>query len=72
MRIIGIVVLALGILALAYGGFGYTRQTHEAKVGGLEISLNENRQVNVPVWAGVAMAIVGAGLLLGGRRRTGG
>lgn len=64
MRMIAIVILAAGILALVYGGFSYTRQTHDAKVGPLEISFSENRRVNVPVWAGVVLAVVGAGLLV--------
>jgi TRAP-type C4-dicarboxylate transport system permease small subunit len=68
MRIMAIVMLAAGILALAYGGFSYTRQTHEAKVGPLEFSLSENRRFNVPIWAGVALAVVGGGLLLSGTK----
>ena len=68
MRMIGIVILAAGILALVYGGFSYTRQTHDAKVGPLEISLSENRRVNVPVWAGVVLAVVGGGLLISGKK----
>jgi uncharacterized membrane protein YidH (DUF202 family) len=68
MRMIGIVILAVGILALVYGGFSYTKQTHEAKLGPLEFSLSENRRVNVPIWAGVAFAVVGGGLLLSGKK----
>ena len=64
MRIIAIVLLAGGLLALAYGGFSYTRQTHDAKIGPLEISVTEKERVNVPDWAGVALVVVGAGLLL--------
>jgi hypothetical protein len=68
MRMIGIVVLAVGILALVYGGFSYTRETHQAKVGPVEISVNENRRVNVPMWAGVVLAVVGGGLLISGKK----
>ena len=68
MRMIAIVILAAGILALVYGGFSYTRQTHEAKLGPLEFSLSENRRVNVPLWAGVALAVVGGGLLVSGKK----
>ena len=64
MRMIAIVLLAVGVLALAYGGFSYTKQTHDAKIGPLEISVTEKERVNVPVWAGVALVVVGAGLLL--------
>ena len=65
MRMIGIVVLAAGILALVYGGFSYARQDHDVKVGPLEISLSENRRVNVPVWAGAVLAVVGGLLVIG-------
>ena len=68
MRTIGIVILAAGILALAYGGFSYTRQTHDAKVGPVTFSLSEKERVNVPMWAGVALVVVGGGLLLGGKK----
>jgi len=64
MRMIAIVLLAAGVLALVYGGFSYTRQTHDAKLGPLEISVSEKQRVNVPVWAGVVLVIGGAGLLL--------
>ena len=68
MRMIGIVVLALGILALAYGGFSYTRETHDVKLGPVEFSVKEKKQVNVPLWAGVALAVVGAGILVSGKK----
>ena len=64
MRMIAIVLLAAGVLALVYGGFSYTRQTHDAKLGPLEISVSEKQRINVPVWAGVVLVVGGAGLLL--------
>jgi len=64
MRLLAIVLLAAGVLALAYGGFSYTRETHDAKIGPLEISVSEKQRVNVPVWAGVVLLVAGAGLLL--------
>jgi TRAP-type C4-dicarboxylate transport system permease small subunit len=68
MRLIAIVLLAAGVLALAYGGFSYTRQTHDAKLGPLEISVTEKQRVNVPVWAGVVLVVAGAGILLTGKK----
>lgn len=64
MRTIAIVLLVAGVLGLMYGGFTYTRQTHDAKVGPVEISVSENQRVNVPMWMGVALVAGGAGLLL--------
>jgi TRAP-type C4-dicarboxylate transport system permease small subunit len=64
MRTIAMVLLVAGVLGLMYGGFSYTRQTHDAKVGPLEISVSERQRVNVPMWMGVALVVGGAGLLL--------
>ncbi len=60
----GIVILAAGVLALAYGGFSYTKKTHEGHIGSLELSIKDKEHVNVPVWAGVAAVVIGAGFLL--------
>ena len=72
VKIVGIVLLALGILALVYRGFSYTKETHEAKLGPISISVKDRKRVDVPVWAGVAAIVAGAALLLvpgrGGRR----
>jgi hypothetical protein len=64
MRMVAIVLLSAGVLALVYGGFSYARQTHDVKLGPLEISVSEKERVNVPVWAGVVLVVAGAGLLL--------
>jgi hypothetical protein len=69
MRMIGIAVLAVGILALVYGGFSYTRETHDVKLGPVEFSVKEKQRVNVPLWAGVGLTVVGAGLLVGAQKK---
>lgn len=68
MRMLAIVLLIAGALALAYGGFSYTKETHEAKLGPVEIAITEKQRVNVPIWAGVALMVVGGGLLLSGKK----
>jgi hypothetical protein len=62
-RLAAIVLLVAGALGLAYGGFSYTKDTHEADLGPLHMSVAEKKRVNVPIWAGVG-AIVAGGLLL--------
>ena len=59
-----LVILVAGVLALAYGGFTYTKKTHDAHIGPLELSVKDKEHVNVPVWAGVAAVVIGAGFLL--------
>ena len=66
MKILGVVLLAAGILALVYRGFSYTKETHGASLGPLKVEVQEKERVSVPVWAGVALAVAGGGLLLAG------
>jgi len=70
MRILGIALVVAGTLALIYGGFTYTRDRHDVKLGPIQFSVKEEERVNVPIWAGAGAIAVGALLLLaGGRRR---
>jgi hypothetical protein len=68
--VIGIVLVVLGVVALVYGGFTYTSETHDAKLGPLELSVKEKERVNIPVWAGLGAVIVGAAVLAAGLRRS--
>ncbi|HTU65616.1 MAG TPA: hypothetical protein VMF52_06690 [Steroidobacteraceae bacterium] len=69
-KIIAIVLIVAGALGLAYGKFSYTKDTHEAKVGPLELSVKDKETVNIPQWAGIGAIVIGAGLLLVGGRRV--
>jgi hypothetical protein len=64
-----IVLIVAGVLGLIYGGFSYTKQTHDIKMGPIEVSVQEKDRVNVPVWAGVGAIAIGAALLLLGGRK---
>jgi len=66
LRILGIVLLVAGGLALAYGGFSYTKETHKAEIGPLKFSVQEKEQVSIPVWAGLGAVVVGVVLILAG------
>lgn len=61
---IAIVLIVLGILALAFGGFSYTKETHEAKLGPIEFSVKDKERVNVPMWVGIGAIVIGGVLLL--------
>jgi len=70
LKIAAIVLIVLGILALAYGGFSYMGKTHSAKVGSLEMSVTTKQTVNIPLWAGVGAIVVGGALLFVPRRKS--
>ncbi|MBA4341791.1 MAG: hypothetical protein C0423_06530 [Methylibium sp.] len=70
-RIAALVLIVAGVLGLAYGSFSYTRETHETKIGPIELSVKEKETVNIPVWAGAAAIALGVALLLAGRGKGG-
>ena len=64
VRIAAIVLIVAGVLGLAYGKFSYTKETHEAKIGSLELSVKDKETVNVPLWVGVGAIVIGGILFL--------
>ena len=70
VRIAAVVLIVGGVLGLVYGNFSYTKETHKAKIGSMELSVKERETIDVPVWGGVgAIAIGGLLLLVGGNKR---
>lgn len=69
VRIFALVLIAAGVLGLVYGGFSYTKETHQATFGPLELSVKDRETVNVPVWAGVGAIVLGAAMLVMGGRK---
>lgn len=62
-KLVALVLIIAGVLGLAYGGFSYTQDTTAVKLGPIELSVQEKKTVNVPVWAGIGAILIG-GLLL--------
>lgn len=70
VKIAAIVLIVAGVLGLAYGSFSYTKETHKAKVGSIELSVKEEETVNIPIWAGVGAIVIGGVLLLVGSKKS--
>ena len=70
LKTLGIVLLLAGVLALAYGGFSYTKDTTAVKLGPVELSVKEKETVNIPVWAGAGAVLAGGLLLLMGSKKN--
>lgn len=64
MKIVAIVLIVIGVLALVYGGFSYTKSEKAADLGPLELTVKQKERVNVPLWAGIAVLAAGVVLLL--------
>ena len=69
MRLIAILLIALGALALIYGGFSYSQDRTAVKLGSFELNVKETKTVPVPLWAGIAAVVVGGALLVMGNKR---
>lgn len=70
VKIAAIVLIVAGVLGLVYGSFSYTKETHDAKLGPIELSVKDKQTVNVPVWAGVGAIVIGGVLLLFGSKKS--
>jgi len=62
MKLVAIALIVAGALGLAYGRFSYTKETQQAQIGPLELTVSDQQTINIPVWAGAAA--IAAGLLL--------
>jgi TRAP-type C4-dicarboxylate transport system permease small subunit len=64
IRIVALALIIGGALGLAYGGFSYTKENHEAKIGPIDIHVAEKEHVNIPIWVGIGAIVIGGVLLL--------
>lgn len=70
LRLIGLVLILAGVLALGLGRVSFTKSTHQIKVGPIELAVKETKDFELPIWAGVSAIVIGGVLMvLGGRRR---
>ncbi len=68
MKIAGIVLIVLGLFALAYGGFSYTKREKVLDLGPLQASTETHKTVPLPpIFGGIAVA-AGVVLLVAGSR----
>jgi hypothetical protein len=69
--VLAIVLIAAGAVALVYKGFTYTRDTETAKIGPIELTVKDEKRVNVPTWVGVVALAAGVGLVLVPNKKQG-
>lgn len=69
VRVAGILLIVAGIGGVVFSSFSFTKETHELKLGPVELSVKEKQSVDIPTWASVSAIVVG-GLLVafGGRK----
>jgi len=69
LKVMGALMLVVGVLAMGIGGFDYTQERTAFRIGPVQLDVKEQKHVNLPLWAGAALALLGAGVLvLSGRK----
>ena len=68
MKLAGIVLIAIGILAMVYQGFSYTETKQDAKLGPIEINHQETHDVPIPPIVGGVCIVAGVVALAAGAR----
>jgi hypothetical protein len=68
VKMLGAILLVLGILGLVYGHFEYTKETHEGQFGPFRFSVTEKDTTVIPSWASLAVIVAGVVLLVVNRK----
>ena len=68
MKVFGLVLVVLGIVALAYGGVQWTKREKVVDLGPVEVTSEKHERLPIPPIAGAACLIAGVALIVAGRR----
>ena len=68
--IVGIILIAIGIIALAYGGFSYTKREKVIDAGPLQVSADREKTIPLPPILGALCLVGGIVLVLAGNKKA--
>jgi hypothetical protein len=68
--IVGIILIAIGIIALAYGGFSYTTREKVIDAGPLQVSADRQKTILFPPILGGICLVGGIILVLAGNKKS--
>ena len=70
LRLTGAILIVLGLAGFFTGGFSFTKETTQAKLGPLEPTVKDKESVNVPQWLSLGAIALGAVVLVLGFRKN--
>jgi len=70
MKILGLVLVVVGVLALIYGGINYNKDRTVLQIGSMNVTATEHKSIPIPAVVGVVVLIGGVALLVGSKRRS--
>ncbi len=68
-KIAGIILILLGLAGFFTGGFSFTKERTSAKLGPLELTVEDKESVNIPQWLSLGVLALGAIVLVAGFRK---
>ena len=68
--IVGIILIAIGVIALAYGGFSYTTREKVIDAGPLQVSADRQKTIPLPPILGGICLVGGIILVLAGNKKS--
>ena len=69
MRVLGVVLVVAGLIALVAGGFSFTRKREVMRVGPVSASVRETESYPMARWVGSGLLLLGIGLVAAGSRK---
>lgn len=70
MKIVGIILIVLGVLALVYQGVQYTSREKILEIGSLKVSADTKKTIPLPPIVGGLALVAGIVLVVLDRRKT--
>ena len=69
VRVLGIILIIIGVIGLVWGGVSWVRRRDTVSVGPVSVTATQREHIPVPPVVGAVCLIAGAALLIAGGRR---
>ena len=70
LRIVGALLLVLGLAGFLTGGFSFTKESTKAELGPLQLTIKEKESVAIPQWMSLGAMVIGGMVLVLGFRKN--
>ena len=67
--LIGVMLVILGVVGLLHPQFSYRVSQHTEQIGPAKIEYETRKVYHVPIWFSIAIATIGAALIIGGLQK---
>ena len=69
-KIVGIILVVIGLAGFFTGGFSFNKDRTAAKIGPIELTVTEKESINIPQWLSLGAIALGVIVLVAGFRKS--